>query len=227
MGVGEVVARGLSFIRWDLDRLVEQVRSVCEIDENGCWIWRYGDFKPDCSYYPQIMIKRRKQSVARWVLEVTTGTGGEVARHRCDRMPCCCPDHLLWGSQADNVMDRVVRGRTAVGERNGFRTHPELFRGENHWMRRFPERIRRGADNPRTGKAMPAFYGDNNPARQHPGLLARGEAHGMAKLNDAAVQEIRSRSSQGTSAYRLAREFGVAKTTITAVIRRKTWRHLP
>lgn len=49
----------------------------------------------------------------------------------------------------------------------------------------------------------------------------------MAKLNDAAVQEIRSRSSQGTSAYRLAREFGVAKTTITAVIRRKTWRHLP
>lgn len=44
---------------------------------------------------------------------------GEVARHTCDNPACCRPDHLVVGTQADNVRDRVERGRSALGRGNG------------------------------------------------------------------------------------------------------------
>lgn len=36
---------------------------------------------------------------------------GEVVRHTCDNPPCCNPAHLLKGSNRDNTMDSVTRGR--------------------------------------------------------------------------------------------------------------------
>jgi hypothetical protein len=181
MGVGEVVARGVKFVRWDLDRLVEQVRSVCEVDERGCWIWRYGGY--DREWYPEIMIKRRKKSVARWILEVTTGEIGEVARHRCDRIPCCNPDHLLWGTQADNVHDAFERGR-------------------------------------RRPKAVYVAR------ERRPETFACGERHGLAKLTEDKVRQIRARHAGGISAYRLAKEYGMSKGCIRQVVRRVTWQHV-
>lgn len=45
--------------------------------------------------------------------------GHQVVRHTCDNMVCCNPDHLLLGTQADNILDRDLRGRTAIGLQNG------------------------------------------------------------------------------------------------------------
>ncbi len=39
--------------------------------------------------------------------------------HRCDNPPCCRPDHLFLGSNADNVADMVRKDRHTRGERNG------------------------------------------------------------------------------------------------------------
>ena len=36
---------------------------------------------------------------------------GEVARHTCDNPICVNPDHLLPGTQRDNVDDMMRRGR--------------------------------------------------------------------------------------------------------------------
>ena len=136
------MARGVKFIRWDLDQLVEQVLSVCEPAENGCQIWRYGGYSRD--WYPEIMIKGRRQSVARWILESTTGEVGEVARHRCDRMPCCNPDHLLWGTQADNVRDQFEHGRRTPGDPSAWKSRRvnrphRLARGESHGLAKLTE----------------------------------------------------------------------------------------
>ena len=45
---------------------------------------------------------------------------GMIVRHACDNPLCVNPDHLLLGTQADNVADRVQRGRSysQVGESN-------------------------------------------------------------------------------------------------------------
>ena len=46
---------------------------------------------------------------------------GAVIRHRCDNPPCINPDHLVCGTQKDNMRDRFERGRanTARGSKIG------------------------------------------------------------------------------------------------------------
>ena len=43
---------------------------------------------------------------------------GGVVRHTCDNPPCIRPEHLVGGTQLENIRDRVERGRSAVGEKN-------------------------------------------------------------------------------------------------------------
>ncbi len=49
-------------------------------------------------------VKYRAHRVAWAVTHRTQPT--PVIRHDCDHPPCCRPDHLLPGTQADNVRDR-------------------------------------------------------------------------------------------------------------------------
>lgn len=44
---------------------------------------------------------------------------GMIIRHTCDKPGCINPNHLLMGTHADNVADRVNRNRSAVKEQNG------------------------------------------------------------------------------------------------------------
>lgn len=44
---------------------------------------------------------------------------GKLVRHLCNNPPCINPDHLVLGSQKDNMDDRERSGHTAYGERNG------------------------------------------------------------------------------------------------------------
>ncbi len=58
---------------------------------------------------------------------------GLVVRHTCDNKRCINPEHLVVGTQRDNIQDAKVRGRLATGERHGSRTHPErILRGAAH-----------------------------------------------------------------------------------------------
>lgn len=41
-----------------------------------------------------------------------------VARHTCDNRKCINPNHILIGTQPDNVKDALERGRTTRGEKN-------------------------------------------------------------------------------------------------------------
>lgn len=50
-----------------------------------------------------------------------------------------------------------------------------------------------------------------------------GENAGTAKLTVAAVEAIRVRASDGASISQLARDYGVARSTIRAAVNGKTW----
>lgn len=52
-----------------------------------------------------------------------------------------------------------------------------------------------------------------------------GQLHPRAKLNEAAVLEIRQRACSGEDRTALASEFGVCKDTVNKVVLGKLWRH--
>ena len=65
--------------------------------------------------------------------------------------------------------------------------------------------------------------GDLNGVRLHPESLRRGDRNHNSKLNADAVREIRL-STEPASA--IAERFGVCKSAITLVRRRKSWAHI-
>ena len=87
---------------------------------SGCWLWEgsltrgYG------------MIKLSGQNIyathAALMLYGPPRPTGAIACHHCDVPACVNPDHLYWGSQADNMQDMVTRARARPP------------RGEDHGM---------------------------------------------------------------------------------------------
>lgn len=53
-----------------------------------------------------------------------------------------------------------------------------------------------------------------------------GIEHHSAKVSDAQVIEMRRKAAVGVGQRALAREYGLAKTTVKAIISRQTWRHV-
>jgi len=60
------------------------------------------------------------------------------------------------------------------------------------------------------------------PADRQP----RGERHYMARLTEAQVRELRARAGAGEVQAALAREYGVADETVSAIMHRRTWAHV-
>ena len=55
---------------------------------------------------------------------------------------------------------------------------------------------------------------------------AKGAEHPRARLTDEDVRQIRRLLSDGVSKAAIARLFGVDRSTVSLIARRKTWRHL-
>lgn len=65
--------------------------------------------------------------------------------------------------------------------------------------------------------------GDQNGMRRHPEKARRGEAHGMAVLNEAMVRTIRQEHMGGKEPSQIARNLGVNRGAVRDVLRGKTW----
>ncbi len=82
-----------------------------EADPNsGCWLWT-GHLKN--TGYARIKDQKREFQAHRVSLELHTGesAAGRLVLHSCDT-PCCVnPNHLRFGTDAENAADKVKRGR--------------------------------------------------------------------------------------------------------------------
>jgi hypothetical protein len=69
---------------------------------------------------------------------------------------------------------------------------------------------------------------ENNTRRDkvRDGTMAEGVRHGMSKLTEAQVTEIRERYAAGENQYKLARAFSVHQATIQRMLAGKTWDHV-
>ena len=89
------------------------------VSVDGCW---------ECISHAQdgygYSVKKdsgKTKRIHRLVYEHYMGPIGnqEVVRHTCDNPSCIRPEHLSLGTHADNVADRVRRGRSAKGAGHG------------------------------------------------------------------------------------------------------------
>lgn len=99
------------------------------VDTSGdCWLWAGGSVNK--KGYGQIQTggKGSKHVLAhRLSYEMHHGVipDGMVVMHKCDNPSCVNPDHLRVGTQSENIIDAMTKGRKVL---------PDLprFSGENH-----------------------------------------------------------------------------------------------
>lgn len=86
-----------------------------------CWLWtgktRHGSHGYGGAYLPHCV--RPAHTVVtgahRVAFFLTHGRWPELSRHTCDTPLCCRPDHIIEGTQLQNIHDALMRGRMRNG----------------------------------------------------------------------------------------------------------------
>ena len=85
-------------------------------DTTGCWLWdrhldRYGVFRDEGQL--------KKAHRGAWEAVNGAVPEGMHVLHRCDVPRCCNPEHLFLGTHADNMRDKVSKGRQSRSKLKG------------------------------------------------------------------------------------------------------------
>lgn len=183
--------------RYSDERLRESVLANSKKDENDCWIWQR-QIRPDGYGAMWIGDEKIVAHRASYMASVGEIPDGKQLHHICGKRPCVNPSHLI----AVTPLEHCALDRS--GDNNPSHQHPErMARGDRHSSRTHPERVARG---------------DRNGSRVHPERLRRGENHGMAKISNAQVIELKQLSAEGASNQELADKYKVTTTTIRGIL---------
>lgn len=95
------------------DRFWEKVEKT-----TSCWNWIANKNRKG---YGRIWVDGRNEFAQRVAFTMLYGQFNKKMRilHCCDNPSCVNPKHLYIGTDADNGRDKAIRGRAAMGEKNG------------------------------------------------------------------------------------------------------------
>ena len=114
--------------------IAERLAAHLKVDERtDCHLWT--GYR-DPVGYGRMYINGAKRIAHRIAWEVAHGPipEGMIVMHAvCDNPPCCNPEHLKLGTQADNARDRVRKGRGPGARAQDLKLHPQ-------WAKRPPRR---------------------------------------------------------------------------------------
>lgn len=224
ISLGSAAARVVEATSAKLRARIEQW-SIPE-PNSGCWLW-LGSVS--AGGYARTTIKRSVNAHrVSWIAFRGAIPNGMHVLHHCDNRICVNPDHLFLGTNADNVADKVAKGRQAFN------------RGLNHPAAKLTDdQVRAIYSDRRPLSAIAGCYGIAKstvtqikyqggwahitggpaPRRQKP----IGELQGSAKLTESDVRKIRDDTRTQS---KIAAEYGVHQTTVHAIKSRKLWAHV-
>jgi len=192
--------------------------------KSKCWNWT-GALTPQ-GYgviYGEMLdgtkLKRTLAHRVSWMLHkgpIPTGSGahGTVVMHKCDNPTCVNPDHLMLGTQADNVKDMIAKGRKVAGEW-------QKRKGLEHFRSAFKDQADIDLICATVGKTkeLAERFGVDvctiKRVRQRNGVVSPDAEKFVNKpLSQEAIDHIRS-TPPGTRG--LGKLYGVGKTTIANI----------
>ncbi len=121
MGKEYAIGSAMAINELDQGKYQTMIKNKSSVSSSGCWLWQ--DLA-DRDGYARIQSRElgKNQKLAHRVAYAAfTGPipAGIVVRHTCDATLCVNPAHLLLGTIADNVQDRVDRKRSRGGRNGG------------------------------------------------------------------------------------------------------------
>lgn len=183
-----------------------------------CWPWKAGLMRGNYGSF----FAHGKTWVAH-VLAYRLSKGyipvGYVVRHNCDHRPCCNPNHLIVGTQKDNVHDMIERGRAKL-----INTAKLEYKRRNKLSEHQINEIRRlyGLEG-NTLEKLAAAYGVHfsTIARLVKGRKPRGAKR---KLTMEQAEEIRRlHKEEGIKPKALSKLYNVSESSIGLILKNKQY----
>lgn len=95
---------------YDEKSLREKLETYIIVTDNGCWEWQGSRCK---SGYGHVSYLGKIKRTHRIYYELLNGKIPDklFVCHKCDNPPCLNPDHLFLGTNQDNMLDALKKGR--------------------------------------------------------------------------------------------------------------------
>ena len=212
------------------EQMAQRIRdNVDYCAKTGCWNWKlsknaagYGLLK----WSRPSGLEQRAHRIS-YIIFKGEIPEGMIVRHTCDNPSCVNPAHLVLGTHADNVQDKVDRNRQTKGEDVHFSKVSEAQVVE------IRERYAAGGV---SQKELAAEYGLEGGTLHHL-LTGKNWAHvggpihqprehrEQGELDMEAARAIRKRYAQGgISQRKLGELYGVTQSQISLVVNYKVWK---
>ncbi len=214
------------FLEQFIDRITPEANT-------GCWLW-VGCGSTES--YGTIRRNGRTKYAHRVSYESVNGAGsldGKVARHKCDTPACVNPEHIIPGTNADNMRDAVLRGRFRP-KRGEASPNAKLTEQQVLEIRRL---VSEGKPTTRVAHLFNVSSQNVHdictgatwahlPLAENGPQACRGERNPMTTLNEAKAREIRARSAAGEKQRLIAASFGISIASVKAIVSRRNWSHV-